>query len=73
MAYRDKKRPCYKCNRRRVTSDYNCHTDCPDYGADIRADRELDEQINRKRNEDYMMYEVKLKGIKKSERKGNKR
>lgn len=23
--------PCFNCERRKVTEDYNCHSDCPDY------------------------------------------
>jgi hypothetical protein len=24
-------KPCYKCERRHVTSEYNCHSHCPDF------------------------------------------
>ena len=65
MKYKDTSRPCYNCPERLVTSDYNCHSDCPRYKADIQAEHELNEQVNRKRYEEHMMNEVKIKGIEK--------
>ena len=65
MKYRDTNRPCYKCDKRRV----GCHSICDEYKAYEQIRHEINEQINRKRDEDYMMYEVKAKGIKKTKKK----
>ena len=73
MKHRDDTVPCYKCERRCTTSTYNCHSDCEEYKAYKRAREEKTELISRKRGEEHMMYEVKARGIKKVERKGNKR
>lgn len=45
--------PCYKCEKRKVIADYNCHTDCPDY-ADYR--REIDEFKKSKGENVYVSY-----------------
>ena len=61
MKYKDTHRPCYNCVKRHI----NCHADCEEYKADIRAEHELNEQVNRKRYEEHMLTEVKIKGIEK--------
>lgn len=45
--------PCYKCEKRKVTADYNCHTDCPDY-AEYR--REIDEMKKARNDCVYVNY-----------------
>lgn len=50
-----KNSPCYKCEKRKVTADYNCHTDCPDY-AEYR--REIDEAKKSKGENVYVNYMI---------------
>ena len=47
--------PCYKCTRRKVTLDYNCHSHCPDY-AKMVADNEKRKQYARKKVGEYESY-----------------
>jgi hypothetical protein len=60
--------PCYKCERRKATDAYNCHTDCPDY-AEYR--KEIDE-MKKARGENiyisYMINSVQKKRKKKNEK-----
>ena len=62
-------KPCYGCNKRVATSEYNCHSDCPEYLACSKANRERLDLISRKRDEEAMIYEVKVRGISKIAKK----
>lgn len=57
--------PCYGCERRSAT----CHSSCEDYKTYQQANRERSELISRKRDEESMVYEVKVRGIRKIEKK----
>lgn len=65
----DNNKPCYGCDKRVATSEYNCHSDCPEYLACSKANRERLDLISRKRDEDAMIYEVKVRGISKVAKK----
>lgn len=39
--------PCYKCKNRKVTADYNCHSDCDRYIT-------WKAEVNAKRQEEYI-------------------
>lgn len=66
-------KPCYGCKKRIATSEYNCHSDCPEYRAYSQANRERLDLISRKRDEDAMIYEIKARGIRKTEKKKRSR
>lgn len=60
--------PCYKCERRQVTSTYNCHSHCPEYKkwADkIASENEL---VRRKKAVEADVNSVRIKSIRKSQR-----
>ena len=61
MKHIDESVPCYNCTKRSV----GCHSTCEEYIAFDQANRARTEQIRRKRYEDNMMYEVKVRALKK--------
>ena len=61
MKHIDKSVPCYNCTKRCV----GCHSSCEEYIAYDQANRARLELMRRKRDEDLMLYEVKVRGIKK--------
>lgn len=68
----DKSVPCYNegkgCDRRRVTSEYNCHSDCPDYKNYHDKRSAKLELISKKRAEDAMITDVRMRSIEKTTR-----
>ncbi len=74
--YIDKTVPCYKdgkdCDKRRVTSEYNCHSDCPEYKEyhDERVAK-LD-LINKKRSEERLVTETRIRAMNKATRRKSK-
>jgi hypothetical protein len=65
--------PCYMCERRHVTSDYNCHSNCPDYKAYKQAREERAKVIYKKRAEEAMVTNVLVKAAEKTIREKGKR
>lgn len=59
----DKSVPCYRCERRCVTSDYNCHSDCPDYKEYADAIAERRDTIRKKRAEESLVNETRFKSM----------
>lgn len=45
--------PCYNCDRRVATSEYNCHSDCEDYAN---YKKELSTVSNCKKEDVYSAY-----------------
>lgn len=50
-----KKCPCHNCSKRKVTSDYNCHSHCSDFDEYV-EDRAKYHTYNNGNNSDYMNY-----------------
>lgn len=73
MNYGNMKRPCYNCNKRHVESGYNCHSDCPEYKAFEKANRERLAKISLKRDEEAMMHEIKKRAIIRTANRDNKK
>jgi hypothetical protein len=63
-----KNSPCFKCEKRKVTADYNCHTDCPDY-AEYR--REIAEV--KKKNDDSIFVNYMITSIQRRRKKKNEK
>lgn len=60
--------PCYGCERRCVTSGYNCHSDCPDY-KEYHEERVAECALMRKKRlEDADFKGVRIKSIRKSQK-----
>jgi hypothetical protein len=59
-------KPCYKCERRQVTSEYNCHSHCPDFLGLKEEDMARAEAIRKKRNEEAIVNEVRARSIQKT-------
>ena len=64
-------KPCYKCPRRQVTREYNCHSHCPDFKKIKDEDMERAELIRQKRSEDALIVDTRMKAIRKASRKTN--
>ena len=60
----DDSRPCYNCTKRSC----GCHSTCKEYMEFNQANRARLDQISQKRSEDRMLYNVKVKAIKRVER-----
>lgn len=69
MKYRDESCPCYKCDKRSA----RCHSSCEEYKAYAQANSDRLELESRRRDEEAMMYEIKVRGIKKVTRKDHTR
>lgn len=50
-----KKSPCHNCQKREVTKERNCHSDCPDY-AEYVEERLRYRAYNNGNDHDYMNY-----------------
>lgn len=59
----DKNVPCYNCDKRSATSEYNCHSDCPDYKAYKQAREDKAEAIRKCKAEDNMVKEVRIRAM----------
>lgn len=64
--------PCYNngkdCERRRVTSTYNCHSDCPEYykwTGKVASENEL---VRKKKAQDTDFNVVRIRSIKKTKK-----
>ncbi|MBQ2390914.1 MAG: hypothetical protein II306_04015 [Clostridia bacterium] len=55
--------PCYGCTKRSVTSEHNCHSDCPEYKIFRDAKNERNETIRKKKAEEAMMTDVRIRSI----------
>ena len=51
--------PCYKCPDRKVTKEYNCHSNCPRYAEQV-EDCKKRREYNNGYNSDYMNYKNSL-------------
>lgn len=67
-----KNNPCYNsgkgCERRCVTSGYNCHSDCPDYKKFSDENIARSETIRKKKGENAEFIGVRLRSIDKTKR-----
>lgn len=57
------KDPCYGCTKRSVTSEHNCHSDCPEYKIFRDGLDEHNEMIRKKKAEEAMMTDVCIRSI----------
>ena len=64
--------PCYACERRCVTSTFNCHSNCPDYKAYHDKSVERSEIIRKKRAEDRDITDFRIKSVIKTSGKQHK-
>lgn len=67
----DKSVPCYLCEKRNVTKDYNCHSDCPDYADYCKRREDRAETIRKARAEECMMAEMRIASIIKNKKDVN--
>ena len=58
--------PCYGCEKRRVISGYNCHSDCPEYKAYHERNAERSEMIRKKKAEEHDYVDMKLRAVNKT-------
>lgn len=58
--------PCYGCEKRRVVSGYNCHSDCPEYKAYHERNAERSEMIRKKKAEEHDYVDMKLRAVNKT-------
>lgn len=58
--------PCYGCERRCVTSSFNCHSDCPDYKAYHDKLAERSEIIRKKKAEEKDYVDMKIRAVNKT-------
>ena len=61
----EKTKPCHNCGER----TYNCHSNCTEYIAFTQAIRDKKDMIRRKKEEEDMMYEVKVRSIRKFQKR----
>lgn len=61
----NKKTPCYGCQRRWATTKDNCHSSCEDYKRFSQAREKELEALRKKRNEEGMVTDVRIKVIEK--------
>lgn len=66
-----KRNPCYGCERRKVTREYNCHSHCPDYIGLKEEAAAKASAIKKKKRQEAMVTSVRLESIRKSARKQN--
>lgn len=57
------KDPSYGCGKRSVTIEHNCHSDCPEYKIFRDAKNERNEAIRKKKAEEAMMTDVRIRSI----------
>ena len=64
--------PCLGCERRCVTSSFNCHSNCPEYKAyqDMLANRSA--LIRKKKAEEHDYADMKIKAVHKNTGKQHK-
>lgn len=60
--------PCYGCERRRVTSTYNCHSHCPEYKKWADKITSENEIVRQKKAAEADVNSVRIKSIRKSQR-----
>lgn len=69
----DRSVPCYNngkgCDRRCVTSTYNCHSNCPEYKAYQERSAKDRELLHKQRNADYAYIETRVKAAYKTAHK----
>ena len=53
------KSPCYKCPKRKVTKDYNCHSHCKEYQEFV-EDRIKYHKYNNGNSAEYIAYARKI-------------
>lgn len=63
--------PCYNCNRRRATSEYNCHSDCPDYKEYKEKLSDRANVIRHKKADEAMVTDVRIRSMQRTS--GDKR
>lgn len=61
----DKNRPCYQCTKRH----HLCHSSCADYEEYKRLSAERAEIIRKKREEDYLLSDARMRIIKRKTKK----
>lgn len=58
--------PCYGCERRCVTSSFNCHSNCPDYKAYQDKLAERSAIIRKKKAEEHDYDDMKIRSVNKN-------
>jgi hypothetical protein len=56
-------KPCYKCERRQVTSDYNCHSHCPEFKELKDEQTARSEAIRKKKAEEVEITEFRIQSM----------
>lgn len=56
-------KPCYKCERRQVTIEYNCHSHCPDFLGLKEEDMARAELIRKKKAEEAAITEFRIQSM----------
>ena len=63
----DRSCPCYNegkgCDKRQVTSTYNCHSDCHDYAVYKQDRMERSTVIYKKRADEAMITDTRIKSV----------
>lgn len=67
-----KKNPCLGCGKRCVTSEYNCHSDCPDYKEYRDEMDERNETIRKKKAEEMLIIDTRVKAMRKTAKEKEK-
>ena len=64
--------PCYGCEKRCVTSEYNCHSDCPDYAEYHQANIARAENTRKIKAEESAIIETRLTAMHRTSKKPRK-
>ena len=64
--------PCYRCEKRCVTSSFNCHSNCKEYKEYHEKLAERSAIIRKKKAEEHDFLDMKIKSVNKSAGKHQK-
>lgn len=67
-----KKVPCHGCGKRCVTSEYNCHSVCPDYAEFHQDNITRAENIRKIKAEESAITELRLTALHRTSKKPRK-
>lgn len=63
MRFGDKSCPCYGCDKRCVSLEHNCHSDCEKYKQWVEANDEKREAWHKSCKEDYQFIDTRNKAL----------
>lgn len=55
--------PCYKCEKRCVTHEYNCHSHCPEFKKIKDMEQQKAEIIKKKRAEEADVTDLRIRSM----------